>query len=444
MKVNFQKPNKILCIILAATICVCACVVSVSADDYSGLAGITQNDVNYIKQTLENAKKLVNGEITVHDAFYSQMTNATELVSENVKDINPFQSETELTGVTNRDYANKLTKSVRDCLSQHGGSVNQTEVTENLVDMRGYGARGELYDNSDSYLIVLCEYITYDGYNYRFYGSGGYIWSDKGVFNSSSWYADRAHLGTGSSFGPTNITNIIVYGDVRNTDGTPATDITQPTTGVIQTNDPSSLTDTQLIDLLQQMINQLKLDMPDLSTIDGLLAAILAQCQSINGKICTSSEIRSMLDDAISKINNGGGGMSDDDIEKITCALDNLKYENNNEQFISDLKDLIGMNGEYDEISKLEVVKSHFYEKAGFITELRNICDTAITAYMNSNNTVSFDFTYNGKSFNINFDFWEQYMPMFRFMLAAVIYLCFAWRTYRKIPSYISGGGDDN
>lgn len=279
MTFEFKRPNKILCILLAATICITSVFVSVSAEDYTGLAGIAQNDVNYIKQTLENAKKLVNGEITVQDAFYSQMSNASDLVSQNVKDINPFQSETELTGVTNRDYANKLTKSVRDCLDTHGIDYGKTEVTEDVVDMKGYGA------------VLVCS--EPDGYTKYQYGEYGYVNSSSYRFHNIAYYENYRYGNLYSSGFYSSVTSDLsdlsgkntytFYGDWRNfSDGQPAIDKTTPTQNTIQSNDPSTLTDTQLIDLLEDLLLNLKLDFPDLSSVEGLLSAILTKLGTLD------------------------------------------------------------------------------------------------------------------------------------------------------------------
>ncbi|MCI5904531.1 MAG: hypothetical protein MRZ61_05260, partial [Oscillospiraceae bacterium] len=79
--------KRILCIFLSICIMFSVCTLSVSADDYSGIAGVTQNDVEYFKKALELAKKLVRGEISVDDAYNEFVSNATDLVSDNVKDL---------------------------------------------------------------------------------------------------------------------------------------------------------------------------------------------------------------------------------------------------------------------------------------------------------------------------------------------------------------------
>lgn len=111
-------------------------------------------------------------------------------------------------------------------VKNHTDNLEKVTVGEG-ADMRGYGARVDIYDSS-ACLSCFCEHVIYDGYNYKLYGKGASIWSDVGVLNSVTWTGDRCHLGTGSSFGPSNIINIVVYGDVRNTDGSLATDVVSP------------------------------------------------------------------------------------------------------------------------------------------------------------------------------------------------------------------------
>lgn len=340
--------KKFFAIVTALSIAFYVCCVPAFADTGGGTGGnrdqqFTSYTTRYLTEVFEILKNsLQNGEITGEDGVkFGNLTKnymdntvkyATDSTINGLRDTLTSISDTfqnAAGGVYDglREVANGLVTAGRDLLDYCGIDYGKTEVTENLVDMRGYGARGDIYSDSGNCLTALCEYITYDGYNYIFYGKGAAIWSDEGVLRSTTWTADRCHLGYGSSFGPPNIIKIVVYGDVRNTNGTPATDITQPTTGVTQTNDPSSLTDTQLIDLLEDLLMNLKLDYPDLSTIEGLLSAILSQCKSINGKIdnlgnSDYSDIQKYIDVAIASLITSNDSNANKIIDELIVLRD--------------------------------------------------------------------------------------------------------------------------
>ena len=75
--------------------------------------------------------------------------------------------------------------------------------------------------------------------------------------------------------------------------------------------------------------------------------------------------------------------------------------------------------------------------------ELKDLVEKALTAYRdNSISQISFD--YNGRSYSIDFSMWftSENLQAIRFLMAAFIYVSYAFNTYRRIPSYINNGGD--
>lgn len=75
--------------------------------------------------------------------------------------------------------------------------------------------------------------------------------------------------------------------------------------------------------------------------------------------------------------------------------------------------------------------------------ELKDLVEKALTAYRdNSISQISFD--YNGRSYSIDFSTWftSENLQAIRFLMAAFIYVSYAFNTFRRIPSYINNGGD--
>lgn len=157
--------KKFLCIFLSVSIVLSVCVCTVSADDYTGVVGLVQNDINYIKNALDIAKSLVNGDISVIDAYNQLVDNASGLVSDNIKDINPFQTETELENVSNRDYANLIVKNSRDKIKEAGGDVEGSPQ----IDFNG------------SSCCAVLPYNKNIGYARTYFGEYG-VFSSNGTF----------------------------------------------------------------------------------------------------------------------------------------------------------------------------------------------------------------------------------------------------------------------
>lgn len=313
--------KRFLCIFISLSIVFSVCVVSVSADDYSGVIGVTQNDVEYFKKALDLCKRLVKGEISSEDAYSEFVSNATDLVSDNVKDILHVDDPS---GLSPRSLANEIVKGVRDKLIELGGDVNLSENEKPLLDMKGYGACVrydkviDKYGNSPiSYqytAYVYCDYIIYESQtnaiNLVFKGDNNIKVSCSGVSSKQTSINSVVHSG-----------DFTLFGDIRYKDDTPADDVTSPITEKEQTTDPSGLTDTELLDLIEDMLERLILDLPDLSTVEGLLSSILSQL----GKLDSDNDAEGLAD-----IKNAIENLAGQEQKDYTSILDEIKSAINN------------------------------------------------------------------------------------------------------------------
>lgn len=77
------------------------------------------------------------------------------------------------------------------------------------------------------------------------------------------------------------------------------------------------------------------------------------------------------------------------------------------------------------------------------VISLRDLVEKALDVYKNSN-TSSIDFILKGRIYKIDFSkfFNDDTLLSFRILLAAYIYVSYALNTFRRLPSYISMGGD--
>ena len=286
--------NRIVICIFTFLFAVSVVMLPVSADDYSGITGIAQADVDYIVSVLYIAKQVASGEKTVLEG-YNQFTSLNNnIVSKVVKDniTFPYNSETELNGVTPRDFADKITTNVRQGLRGLGGDIDDNTLTTDNVDMQGCGAALYVPDYGGHEYCIF--YMSYGEFYYEdqlYYRTHGVckrtLKSYGGSPQTSDYYQD--------GFNKYN-QNYIYYGDWRYADGGAADDKTTPTQSITQGIDTSQLTDQELIDLLQDMINKLNIEFPDLSTIEGLLRAIYNKECGISSQITYStSEINAAI-----------------------------------------------------------------------------------------------------------------------------------------------------
>lgn len=357
MKNKIGLKNRIIVLIFTVLFTLSAVSFPVVADDYSGIVGVGQNDVNFITTILDIAKKLVSGDMSVSDAFSSATSAASSTVSENVKDMFPF-SETNINN--SRDLADKIATSVRQGLRDMGGSIDDNTITTDNVDMKGAGCFVLTYLKSDlnrAYQYFYCDYLvvrpgalTSDGYsvgndNLNFNFKGLFLWQ---IPKSS----DPTQYDVNESYNPAiDFSNslynqkVIIYGDVRYSDGSSADGISSPIQSITQGIDTSQMTNEDLYNLLQDMIDKINLQFPDLSTVEGLLRSILSQCKAINNKIANGekadySDIQKYINTAISSLatkNDANTQKLVDELAKLRLATGGSVADN------KDLADILGL-----------------------------------------------------------------------------------------------------
>ena len=207
-----------------------------------------------------------------------------------------------------------------------GGAVNRDDSVLN-----GYGAllriynlqTGKLYDEyfgdvgvlrnkTDDYVGL---YLKYSLHNY--YDSDGVLSLSKPENSSIS---DTYYFVVG---------NYQFLGDWQYENGEEASDIiTELPEKVPPAFDDDSVSDDDLIDFLKDLLEKLQMQFPDLSTIEGLLRAILSKCNDIENRMgeggngLTAAELQPLLDQAVlaltlqNKTNNDAVLKSNDDLLK--------------------------------------------------------------------------------------------------------------------------------
>lgn len=178
---------------------------------------------------------------------------------------------------------------------------------ESNVDMKGYGAICITQNAVDTCIYygdygVITYFDNYGGYNgYTLYGNG--IFEFYSTSNGGLYYSDSYTNSQGCGYDSDNIVKI--YGDWRTNDGEAYDGIDEITTEepVIDDQDEETLKQ-----FLNDLLEQLSIEFPDLSTVEGLLRAILNQCIQINTKmdeqngVVDSEELQLMLEMSIASL----------------------------------------------------------------------------------------------------------------------------------------------
>ena len=119
-------------------------------------------------------------------------------------------------------------------------------------------------------------------------------------------YKDMLTIGGAFMNDDYNYAETVFYGDWRYENGDEASDaISELPEKEIPPYDDDSVSDDDIIDFLKDLLEKLQMQFPDLSTIEGLLRAILAKCEEIEqrisegGKGLTAEELQPMLDQLI-------------------------------------------------------------------------------------------------------------------------------------------------
>lgn len=114
--------------------------------------------------------------------------------------------------------------------------------------------------------------------------------------------------------------------------------------------DDDSITYDDLVDFLEKLLEKFKIEFPDLSTIEGLLQAILAQCVSINGKLDDGSggvsygELSELLNSAILSLamnNDKNNALLLEELIELRKSVDDIEIngEEPEEGFFDDIAD---------------------------------------------------------------------------------------------------------
>lgn len=460
-KVNFQK---IIAVVVSTAVITFSFVsVSVFADSESSMT----NKEYYASQAYLVAK-YKDGKISysefqqqtqaITDEFVSKNTVGGVLQAGALNASNTFNAVAQKIGSTVQKYGESARDYINDYVSDFFNSY--TVLSDKpTTDLKGYGAVVESTlikiptyangsDDATYRQLESCDYVV-------ILGNGSYrLCSSNGTYLNEFYTYFDGHLHMSTSYKATvkirsEHRTYKFYGDIRYEDGTQAP--TDDTYETISDYDFSHASDKELEDLLKKILNEMELEQPDLSSIEGILKALYAKLGTLDSDddVPTLSLINSAINTLVAENKESN--------ETIIEKLENLKLETDNQAVLDKLNEIYPQYDYDTDISRTEELKILFLTKWAFVEELKTLIDRFMSSYEQKSSLGTMDnvihvkyhpsngsfgnviLNYNG-AYDIRFDIFEPYLPTVRGLIAAFIYLSYAFNTYRKIPSYIRGG----
>lgn len=271
--------KRILCIFLSITIIFSVCTLSVSAN----VMEVPDNFDYFLSNFRSYYEDYKSGNSTWGEFIEKTLAETRKLGLNNQTAINGYKDLIALLESLGIDVDDFWTDFY---YQRNGGSVDDSSL-------KGMGALAvikykESYRNS---------YSSFDFYYYGEYGvvdvndSGTWCYIYNGYYDNYSVMTGKLHQsnmtfsGGKQCYSPNDVEyrTLELYGDWRYADGTPAIDnITEFPDKVVPPYDDDSIPEDDLIDFLEDLLNKLALQFPDLSTVEGLLAAILAKLDTLD------------------------------------------------------------------------------------------------------------------------------------------------------------------
>ncbi len=441
-----MKLKKIIAVVLACCICCTVLVLPASAQHRSNLS-------HFISDISADWDLYKKGDISLSDFFNKFMGHATTEFAPNVvadifsiKDVLHFL---EKQGVDVSDYWNTYYND----MGGGGGGVNRDDT-----ELGGYGAVLKCLSSTGNYFSVV--YYGQKGFFYNYkkdsYGSQSvnfrFSYDKRVIYNSDGEISNV--FDTPNSISATYYYDNPKYaflGDWAYDDDSGETDglITELPEKEIPSFDDDDLDDDDLIDFLGDLLNDLQMDFPDLSTIEGLLRAILAKLGTLDSD--NDNELLSQILTAIEALKNSGETADNSELLKTLEELKNALVFKDGDK-VSSLAELLNTLVQ-NQVRRSDItidpklynqryslIEAKLLGKFSFISEIKNFVQYAIDSYSNTDNSPTITIDLFNYQHTIDFSAFDDSINLVRWIVAAFVYLSYAFATFRKIPGYINGG----
>lgn len=441
-----MKLKKIVAIFLACCICCTVLVLPASAQHRSNFS-------HFISDISSDWNLYKKGDISLSDFFNKFMSHATTEFAPNVvadifciKDVLHFL---EKQGVDVSDYWNTYYND----MGGGGGGVNRDDT-----ELGGYGAVLKCLSSTGNYFSVV--YYGQKGFFYNYkkdsYGSQSvnfrFSYDKRVIYNSDGEISNV--FDTPNSISATYYYDNPKYaflGDWAYDDDSGETDglITELPEKEIPSFDDDDFSDDDLIDFLGDLLNDLQMDFPDLSTIEGLLRAILAKLGTLDSD--NDNELLSQILTAIEALKNSGETADNSELLKTLEELKNALVFKDGDKISSlaeMLNTLVQNQVRRSDITidpklynqRYALIEAKLLGKFSFISEIKNFVQYAIDSYSNTENSPTITIDLFNNQHTIDFSMFDDSINLVRWLVAAFVYMSYAFATFRKIPGYINGG----
>lgn len=379
----------------------------------------------------------------VTDEYVNNNTIGGELQAGALNASNTVAAVAQKIGSTVQKYGDSAREYIDDYVSDFFNSYTVLSY-EPTTGLDGHGALCKQYISGNLSYAVYCDYIEVlpNGY----YNMVNVRVQKRYNGSSEPWRVEYTDYD--GVFQTLEIKYCKVYGDVRYPTGEQAPNDDEYET--ISDYDFSQVPERELEDLLKKILNEMEIKEPDLSTLEGLLNAIYARLGTLDSD--NDNALLSQILAAIKAIK-----LENSDNSELLDTLEDLKNslvyddEENSETIAEQLKKIIDNQLTVDDFTiddelynnRMEILKLRFMGKFSFIHDLSDFVTYIFNSYSNSSDNPEIGFTYDGNSYSVNLDYYNDVLPLVQCIIAAFVYITYAYHTYRKIPSYINGGDNE-
>ena len=440
-----MKFKRLLAVVLACIMCISVLVIPASAN----VTNIPSNMSHFINDVYEDFQAYRNGNISLTDFLDLYAKNCLKWGYNNVSDVSHIKDV--LHGLQN------LGIDVPDAWLKYYYEYNDIEKDD--TELAGYGAILKHYGDYNGKKYVAAIYYGQKGelYNYHSNKDGGVQYVQFSLPYEKAIYYDRFsdEIRTDNN---ANIISATYYYDnpswtmlgnwvPRNGTGT--------TDGIVSDlpDKPApsfdDMPDNDLIDFLDKLLEDLRLSYPDLSTLEGLLNAILAKLGTLDSD--NDNELLIQILAAIQALKNNGELADNSELLNTLEKLKNALVFKDGDK-VSSLAELLNTLVQ-NQVRRSDItidpklynqryalIEAKLLGKFSFISEIKNFVQYAIDSYSNTENSPTIKIDLFNYQHTIDFSVFDGSINLIRWIVAAFVYLSYAFSTFRKIPSYINGG----
>ena len=273
-------------------------------------------------------------------------------------------------------------------------------------------------------------------FSYRCYTKTKYSTGEWGDWVAGNWYDNSS---TTSFFALSNTVAVYSYDRINTTTNLPLNywgDIIggDPITDWDSLGDDfaegegEGLTADELGDLTDDLLQALLDNMPDLTTTNGILQAIYRKCCEISNKI--GKQATNVYKQTLQGIQTS--------LDKVNAFCSEFwgKFTDTMQSLFVPADDFI--------LDQIQDIQDEFDLKFAFKDSLHDICSLSIDAYKGAKTTapvIDINLDSYGTQ-KIDMSFLDKHIDLIRAVICAFVYGSYAFTTYRKLPVYIKGGGE--